>query len=76
MVAEGDHQSPIFPSVQVRYFGNMVGADRAARIAILTTVDALAAAPVLSRVIFCCFSNDSAALHARAMAEFGSPCAD
>ncbi len=31
---------------------------------------------VYERVIFCCFSNDSAALHAQAMAGFGSPCAD
>jgi O-acetyl-ADP-ribose deacetylase (regulator of RNase III) len=51
-------------------------ADRAADIAVSTTVDALAAAPAVARVIFCCFSNDSAALHAQAIAEFGSPCAD
>jgi O-acetyl-ADP-ribose deacetylase len=51
-------------------------ADRAARIAVATSVGALAAAPVVERVIFCCFSNDSAALHAQAMARFGSPCAD
>jgi O-acetyl-ADP-ribose deacetylase (regulator of RNase III) len=50
--------------------------DRAARIAVATTVDALAAAPVIDRVIFCCFSNESAALHAQAMAGFGGPCAD
>jgi O-acetyl-ADP-ribose deacetylase (regulator of RNase III) len=49
-------------------------ADRAARIAVSTTVEAVAAAPVVSRIIFCCFSNDSARLHAQAMAEFGSPC--
>ena len=51
-------------------------ADRAARIAVSATVDALAAAPAVSRIIFCCFSNDSAALHAQAMADVGSPCAD
>jgi hypothetical protein len=27
-------------------------------------------------VIFCCFSEDSARLHAQAMAEVGSPCID
>jgi O-acetyl-ADP-ribose deacetylase (regulator of RNase III) len=43
-------------------------ADRAARIAVATTADALAAAPVLSRVIFCCFSSDSARLHAQSLA--------
>jgi O-acetyl-ADP-ribose deacetylase (regulator of RNase III) len=51
-------------------------ADRAARIAVATMVDALGAAPLIERVIFCCFSTDSAALHAQAMAGFGSPCAD
>ena len=51
-------------------------ANRAARIAVSTTVDALSAAPTLNRVIFCCFSNDSAALHAQEIAGFGSPCAD
>jgi len=51
-------------------------AERAADIAVSTTVDALAAAPAVARVIFCCFSNDSARLHAQAIAEFGSPCAD
>lgn len=48
---------------------------RAARIAVATTVDALAMAPAVNRIIFCCFSDDSAALHAQAMAEFGGPCA-
>jgi O-acetyl-ADP-ribose deacetylase len=51
-------------------------ADRAAQIAVSTTVAALAAAPVVSRVVFCCFSDESADLHAQAMAEVGSPCAD
>jgi O-acetyl-ADP-ribose deacetylase len=51
-------------------------ADRAADIAVGTTVDALAAAPGVSRVIFCCFSNDSARLHAHSMAELGSACTD
>jgi len=50
--------------------------DRAARIAVSTVVEVLAGVPVVERVIFCCFSNKSAALHAQAMAEFGSPCAD
>jgi O-acetyl-ADP-ribose deacetylase len=51
-------------------------ADRAANIAVTTTVDALAVAPALSRVVFCCFSQDSARLHEQALAAFGSPCAD
>jgi O-acetyl-ADP-ribose deacetylase (regulator of RNase III) len=48
---------------------------RAARIAVSSTIAALAAAPVVSRIIFCCFSNESAVLHTQALAEFGSPCA-
>jgi len=50
--------------------------DRAARIAVSTVVEVLAGAPVVERAIFCCFSNESAALHAQAMAGFGSPCAN
>jgi O-acetyl-ADP-ribose deacetylase (regulator of RNase III) len=51
-------------------------ADRAARIAVSATIDALAAAPAVTRIIFCCFSEASARLHAQAMAEAGgSSCA-
>ena len=42
-------------------------ADRAADIAVKTTADMLASAPALSRVVFCCFSEDSARLHEAAM---------
>src|SRR4051812_32940602 len=42
-------------------------ADRAARIAVSTTAAALPAAPAVTRVIFCCFSDDSARLHAAAL---------
>jgi O-acetyl-ADP-ribose deacetylase (regulator of RNase III) len=38
-------------------------ADRASRIAVTTVIDTLAAAPVVDRVIFCCFSEESARLH-------------
>jgi O-acetyl-ADP-ribose deacetylase (regulator of RNase III) len=51
-------------------------ADRAANIAVTTTVDALAVAPAVSRVVFCCFSQDSARLHEQVLAAFGGPCAD
>ena len=51
-------------------------ADRAAQIAVNTTIDALADAPVVSRVIFCCFSDASAQLHRQALAEAIGPCAD
>ena len=32
--------------------------------------------PTISRVIFCCFSKDSAALHEQALADVGEPCPD
>jgi O-acetyl-ADP-ribose deacetylase len=51
-------------------------ADRAATIAVSTMVDALAEAPSVRHIIFCCFSEASARLHAQALAEFGGPCAD
>ena len=66
--------SVAFPAISTGVY--RFPADRAADIAVSTTVDALAAAPAVARVIFCCFSNDSAALHAQAMAGFGRPCAD
>ena len=66
--------SVAFPAISTGIY--RFPADRAARIAVSSTVDALAAAPAVSRVIFCCFSNDSARLHAQSMAEFGSPCPD
>ncbi|MGQ0684615.1 O-acetyl-ADP-ribose deacetylase [Bradyrhizobium sp.] len=48
-------------------------ADRAAEIAVATTVDALRAAPTVEHVIFCCFSRDSGVLHERALTGFGQP---
>ena len=46
-------------------------ADRAAEIAVATTAKALEAAPTIERVIFCCFSQQSARLHENALAEIG-----
>jgi O-acetyl-ADP-ribose deacetylase (regulator of RNase III) len=51
-------------------------ADLAARIAVAATSEALAAAPMVTRIVFCCFSGDSARLHAQALAAVGSPAAD
>jgi O-acetyl-ADP-ribose deacetylase len=50
-------------------------ADRAAGIAVAATRNALAAAPAVSRIIFCCFSEASAALHEKALADASGPCA-
>jgi O-acetyl-ADP-ribose deacetylase (regulator of RNase III) len=66
--------SVAFPAISTGVY--RFPADRAARIAVAATVHSLAAAPVIDRVIFCCFSTESAALHAQALAGFGSPCAD
>ena len=66
--------SVAFPAISTGVY--RFPAERAARIAVSSAVDALAAAPAVSRVIFCCFSNEAAALHAHVMAGFGSPCAD
>jgi O-acetyl-ADP-ribose deacetylase (regulator of RNase III) len=46
-------------------------ADRAARIAVTATLEALAAPSGPDHVIFCCFSDQSASLHARELAQAG-----
>ena len=63
-----------FPAISTGVYRFPAG--RAAGIAVVTTVEALQSAPAISRVIFCCFSDESAALHAQAMTEFGDPCTD
>jgi O-acetyl-ADP-ribose deacetylase (regulator of RNase III) len=50
-------------------------ADRAAKIAVSTALTALETTPAISRVIFCCFSKDGAALHEAVLEKFGKPCA-
>jgi O-acetyl-ADP-ribose deacetylase (regulator of RNase III) len=71
---ENDLTSVAFPAISTGIY--RFPADRAAEIAVSTTVDALKIAPTLRRVIFCCFSKESAALHERALAGLGEPCAD
>jgi O-acetyl-ADP-ribose deacetylase (regulator of RNase III) len=66
--------SMAFPAISTGVY--RFPADRAARIAVSTVVEALAGAPLIDRIVFCCFSNESVSLHAQAMAGFGSPCAD
>ena len=66
--------SVAFPAISTGIY--RFPADRAAGIAVATIVDALAAAPAVNHVIFCCFSKDSAKLHVEALADVGSPCAD
>jgi O-acetyl-ADP-ribose deacetylase (regulator of RNase III) len=57
--------SVAFPAISTGVY--RFPADRAARIAVTTVIDALAAAPVVGRVIFCCFSDESARLHRRVL---------
>jgi O-acetyl-ADP-ribose deacetylase (regulator of RNase III) len=66
--------SVAFPAISTGVY--RFPADRAALIAATATVEALAAAPKLRHIIFCCFSSESARLHAEAVAAFGSPCDD
>ena len=68
-----DLASVAFPAISTGVYRFPV--ERAAGIAVATVVDALATAPEMKRVIFCCFSEDSARLHETALATFGSPCA-
>jgi len=66
--------SVAFPAISTGVY--RFPADRAARIAVSSTAEALQAAPAIARVIFCCFSRESAILHAQAIAGFGEPCND
>ena len=66
--------SVAFPAISTGVY--RFPAERAAHIAVSTTVNALKTAPAIRRVIFCCFSRESAALHEMALAQFGEPCAD
>jgi O-acetyl-ADP-ribose deacetylase (regulator of RNase III) len=70
---ENNLTSIAFPAISTGVY--RFPADRAAQIAVSATAQALAAAPTLSRVIFCCFSKESAALHEQALGAFGKPCA-
>ena len=65
--------STAFPAISTGVY--RFPADRAANIAVTTSVDALTAAPGVNRVVFCCFSDDSARLHQQALNGFGSACA-
>jgi O-acetyl-ADP-ribose deacetylase (regulator of RNase III) len=67
-------KSVAFPAISTGVYD--FPAARAARIAVAATAEVLKAAPAVSRVIFCCFSEASARLHAAALAHVGSRCAD
>jgi O-acetyl-ADP-ribose deacetylase len=65
--------SVAFPAISTGVY--RFPADRAAGIAVAATIGALPTAPSLRRVILCCFSKDSAALHERVLVGFGEACA-
>ena len=58
--------SVAFPAISTGIY--RFPADRAARIAVASTIDALGEASSVSQVVFCCFSEPSAALHREALA--------
>jgi len=58
--------SVAFPAISTGIY--RFPADRAAEIAVSTTAKALEATPTIERVIFCCFSQESANLHESALA--------
>lgn len=60
-----------FPAISTGAF--RFPAERAAQIAVQASLQALDDAPAIERVIFCCFSADSAALHRDALAQLGAP---
>jgi O-acetyl-ADP-ribose deacetylase len=66
--------SVAFPAISTGVY--RFPAERAASIALATAVDALTAAPDMTRIVFCCFSHDSGRLHEAALAGFGRSCAD
>jgi O-acetyl-ADP-ribose deacetylase len=71
---DNDLASIAFPAISTGAF--RFPADRAARIAVTTTVKALAWAPSLTRIIFCCFAAASAGLHEQVLEAFGTSCPD
>ena len=66
--------SVAFPAISTGVY--RFPAERAAGIAVAAVAEALASAPVVTHVTFCCFSPDSARLHETALAGVGGPCAD
>ena len=66
LCADNHLASIAFPAISTGVY--RFPADRAARIAVSATLDALPGVHLLKRVIFCCFSQDSARFHEEAIA--------
>lgn len=71
----GKHKltSVAFPAISTGIY--RFPADRAADIAVRTTIEGLTGAPSIGSVVFCCFSEPSAKFHAEALARHSGPCA-
>ena len=69
LAAEHSFASIAFPAISTGIYA--FPADRAARIAIGTVVSDLPRRPAIARVVFCCFSAQSAQHHADAAKEAG-----
>jgi O-acetyl-ADP-ribose deacetylase (regulator of RNase III) len=70
LAAEHGLRSIAFPAISTGIYG--FPAERAARVAVGTVASEIAAAPrQFDRVLFCCFSDESAAHHQTAFAELG-----
>jgi O-acetyl-ADP-ribose deacetylase (regulator of RNase III) len=65
-------QSIAFPAISTGVYRFPV-AD-AADVAVAAVIDALKEAPNPSRIIFCCFSDDSARLHRQALLDRSGTC--
>lgn len=65
IAAERRLSSIAFPAISTGVYS--FPADRAAAIAVSTTVRALETAPSITRVVFCCFARESAELHHAAL---------
>ena len=66
LAAENACKSLAFPAISTGVYRFPVA--RAARIAVATTREALAAHPSMERIVFACFSRESVEAHRRAMA--------
>ena len=64
---ENGLESIAFPAISTGIY--RFPAEQAAAIAVKTSTECLAAAPSIKRLIFCCFSEESARLHRAALAK-------
>src|SRR5690349_5141546 len=69
LAADHDLASIAFPAISTGIYA--FPAERAAAIALRTVADALATPRTITRVVYCCFSDQSARLHVAAARELG-----